>query len=454
MVSMRRSVAFSKSIVIYIATLILFTGLFISFHYVANQVPQAFIVKKLARDFHYHNLSKHNYPFAAHGPHSIVSNIGQNQFTECEVLLSVLATPSEKLMDAVLPPRLLIKGKKSGCEALEETVKELGNQGQTDAIISPLRTRYWWGARAIYSYTLRFFNVYQTREMIRNLTSFAYLGLAVALFALSASMFWRVLPLLLFGTLFSGISYFSEVVLGVPYLWAITAPMMVAALHASAASRSLIYLAIFIAGMVSSYLWLLDGHILLLASWLILIGYFSTLRSPDLYQPLRESFGHVFVYVLGFMLSYLSGLLVKVAYVGFGPVFEAMSSAVVHRSSTLGPGDSALSLSIVMDRVWNVGYQWTGVFKHELLWKVVILGSLAAAITGITIGLFRVLKGEYRLGLTIAVCVMVALMVFARIFLLQNHSVIHAFFIGRYMFIPLAMSWVVLLISLSPGSQK
>ncbi len=445
-----KSMDIFRSSVIYLFTLVLFTGLFIAFHYLANQVPQQFVVDKLARDFHYHNLSKHNYPFSVHGSHSIVSNIGQNQFTECAVLLGVLATPSDKLIDAVLPPRLFKTGRKSGCETLKETVTELSNGGQTDAKTQPIRTRYWWGARAVYSFALRYLNVYQTREMIRNVTSLAYLGLAVALMSIASSVFWVLSPLLLFGVLFSGISYFSEVVLGVPYLWAIVAPALVAALHASKVPKSVIYLTVFIAGMVSAYLWLLDGHILLLVSWLLLIGYFSAVQGSNAVQSAYHSILHTVIYGVGFISSYLSGQLAKAIYVGTEAVTQSVLSAMANRSSSVGPGEVELNAAIVMDKVWNIGYQWTGVLRHELLWKVVMVGSIGAAIIGTVLCVIRALKGDLRTALATAVCFLVVITVFARLFLLQNHAVIHAFFIGRYMFIPLAMGWTVLLIGLTP----
>jgi hypothetical protein len=73
-----RSWAFWRNALIYFFTLVFFTGLFVAFHYVANQVPQAFIAKKLEREFRNHNLSEHSYPFNVYGAHSILSNIGQN----------------------------------------------------------------------------------------------------------------------------------------------------------------------------------------------------------------------------------------------------------------------------------------------------------------------------------------------------------------------------------------
>ena len=101
-----------------------------------------------------------------------------------------------------------------------------------------------------------------------------------------------------------------------------------------------------------------------------------------------------------------------------------------------------------MDKVWGIGYWWTGPFRHELLWDLVITSSIAAAILGIVISLTRGLKGHWQPMVSVLVFVAIVAIIFARLFLTQNHVVIHAFFIGRYMFIPLAMGWAMLIVSL------
>lgn len=442
-----RSVLTWRVVFLYSFALLLFTGLFVAAHYVANQVPQDFLAKRLSRDFRYHNLSRHNYPFSAHGSHSVLSNIGQNQYTECAVLLSVLSTPSDRLEDAVLPRTIKVPVV-TACELLEKTVGSL-ETGGVKAETRPLRTRYWWGARPVYSYMLRFFSVYQIREMIRNVTSLAYTGLAVALLFISPPVFWMLLPLVIFGTLFSGISYYSEVPLGVPYLWAVIASALIAGLHAMNCSASRIYLAVFIVGMVSSFLWLLDGHLILLIAWLILISYFSSLRYASPANSLLSAIKYTATFSGGFLSAYFSGQVLKSLFTGFGPVIKSVAAGISYRTSNTSPGRTELDLSIVLDKVWDIGLWWTGFLRHELMWDVIVRSSVLAAITGIVICIVKGIRGNRRILVSLIICILVVLTILARLFFLQNHSVIHAFFIGRYMFIALAMGWVVLLVSLS-----
>jgi hypothetical protein len=388
----------------------------------------------------------HNYPFAHHGAHSILSNVGQNQFTECAVLLSALSTQSKSLRDAVLP-RTAVRKSSQACDVLKNTVGILQTGGEFET--RPLRSQYWWGARPVYSFALRYFSVYQTRELIRNTTALAYTALAIALLFVSPTLFWLSSPLLIFGTMFSGITYYSEVILGVPYLWAIIAATIIAALHAAKTRKQIIHLAVFCSGMVSSYLWLLDGHTMLLVAWLMIIGYFTHTQRTRPVDAGLSMIKHILSYSAGFVAAYFSGQLIKAYYLGFGHVWKTFTGAVATRVSDVGPADAQLDLSIVIERVWGIGYWWTGLFRHELLWQVVLWSSALAACVGIVIAALRRLRGSRNLLAALLLCALVALSVLARLYFLQNHAVIHAFFIGRYMFIPLAMGWAMLVISLS-----
>ena len=81
-----------------------------------------------------------------------------------------------------------------------------------------LKTRYWFGGKALYAIALRYFTVYQIRELTRIATHVAYLLLAVSLFLLSPKMLLLAAPLVAFGAFFSGIDYWADVANGLPYL--------------------------------------------------------------------------------------------------------------------------------------------------------------------------------------------------------------------------------------------
>ena len=83
-----------------------------------------------------------------------------------------------------------------------------------------LKTRYWFGSKALYAIALRYGSVYDIRKAIGMGTYVAYFLLAISLL-LSPKMFLPAMPLLVFGASFSGIHYWSDVANGLPYLWTV-----------------------------------------------------------------------------------------------------------------------------------------------------------------------------------------------------------------------------------------
>jgi len=164
---------------------------------------------------------------------------------------------------------------------------------------------------------------------------------------------------------------------------------------------------------------------------------------------LLSAIKYIAVFSGGFLSAYFSGQVVKSLFIGVGPVFKSVAGGISYRTSNTVTGQTELDLSIVLDKVWNIGLWWTGFLRHELMWDIIVRSSLLAAITGIVISIVKSMRGDRRVLVSLIICILVVLTILARLFFLQNHSVIHAFFIGRYMFIALAMGWVVLLVSLS-----
>jgi len=85
------------------------------------------------------------------------------------------------------------------------------------------------------------------------------------------------------------------------------------------------------------------------------------------------------------------------------------------------------------------------------LMKNLVLVILITTSIALFCGLFLMLvcfKKSGRLFYPGFLILLIALHFFVRFYLMQNHSSIHAFFIGRYLFIPLALCWVLCLASL------
>ena len=115
-----------------------------------------------------------------------------------------------------------------------------------------LKTRYWWGNKALYAIALRFWSVPDMQDLIRTATYIAYVALAVSLLALAPKTFLVVSPLILLGAFFSGVRYFADAENGIPYLWTVLAATILVVLVGRSGrrwARSAVRAYCFVAGM-------------------------------------------------------------------------------------------------------------------------------------------------------------------------------------------------------------
>jgi hypothetical protein len=430
--------------------LVTLSGIFLQ-HF-ANSIPASHVATRVSADFANSNLITHNYPFNVFGSNTIRSNIGQNQYTECAMLLSLLVPNDHNLKDAILP-RTLKSANSKRCEQLFSIHKTVLSENSETIQSKHLRTRYWWGARTLYSLGLRQFNLYEVREIIRSLTSIAYVVLAVLLAVYSTRLLIVSIPLIGFGILFSGIAHYSEIILGIPYLWALIVPCGLLGLLIAGASDQKIHWWLFISGCISSFIWLLDGHLSLVFAWLALIAYFTSQQtmSFSFVKAVKKIMTYIAVFCTGFLSCYLLMQVTKGLYLGFSNVFGSISNSIEKRTSAMDYGHGELTFDSVLDVVIGIGYKTVGTLGHPLIWKIVYYSSCLALVTGIAITLFKTIKGNRTLWAGVLILLLIGLSILFRYFALQNHSAIHAFFIGRYFFITLAAMWMVLILSLLPN---
>lgn len=170
--------------------------------------------------------------------------------------------------------------------------------------------RQWWGSKALFAIALRYLSVYEYHQLIRAACYGAYALLAIALLQLGWRAFVVASPVLLFGVCLSAIKYFSDVTNGVPYVWSIVTPAVLALLLARNEAASTMRVFCFFAGMVSAYLWLLDGGNFIAVA---LIGLVAWLGHEGL--PVRDRVGRsaacASMHVGGFAACLVGGVAVK-----------------------------------------------------------------------------------------------------------------------------------------------
>ena len=315
-------------------------------------------------------------------------------YEDCELSASVLrsakvqATEGHSLRHAILPQGYLGYGEFfSSCAALLDAVR-----GENPEPVL-LKTRYWWGNKVLYTFGLRFLSLAQFRQTLEIAIYLAYGALIVSLAMLRLRAALVAVPLAVFGVFYSGVRYFADASNGVPHLWAVLTAVILSMLmrRPSTSLRSLIkvdtpamvqkvgtvtMLFAFTAGMISSFLFFMDGHIVLAVTLIGLVAWFGSheLKVSDRAQKVFLIFAS---YVFGFMACYVSGQLVKIIVDGTGyrevPFDSGRSVLTNFWSGLVGLGRS-LPLENSLHLFWTIGLGGTATGKVLSVFSLVAFG--------------------------------------------------------------------------------
>ena len=290
-------------------------------------------------------------------------------FEYCELSSAVMAgARGGSLRDALLVRTFL----GNYCNPLWEAA----GGGEPDSGL--LKTRYWWGSKALYAIALRSLSVYELRELTKTTTRLAYALLAVAVLLLSPKALAVISPLIFLGAFHSGIDFFGDVANGMPYAWTVLSAAVLAFLMRfrapGAAPWGRARFFSFVTGMVSSYLWLKDGHTFLAVTLIGLIAYFGHERA-GVRERVEQAVRCIGLYLAGFLTCYGLGLLVKTAaWGGIDPLVDLLNKVIYIFERTAG------------DVAWGVTDLWAWYIDlfHELGWglSTVRSGGVLTALAG------------------------------------------------------------------------
>ena len=295
-----RRASLGRTALLYAAVLLAGSALFFALHYVGNTISYDAALERATTEI------------ASERPDlGYVSGVS-GRFEYCQRVGAVLGGAKRldgdsALIDAVIL-RIITTAEPAGyCETLSLL------PGNEDVYKVLLKFRYWWGGTAIYAIALRYLSDADIREWTRILTIFAWGALAVSLWFLSRKAFLAVVPLAVFASFFSGLQYFSDAANGLPFLLAPVSGAALALAMSRPALAKMARMCCFVTGMASSYLWLLDGHNVLVLALIALITYFG-LRKASAARRIGESVFRIGLYAAGFALCYAVGLIVKAAF--------------------------------------------------------------------------------------------------------------------------------------------
>ena len=309
----KRWASLRRAALLYAAVLLAGSALFFALHYAGNTIPYDVALEKIVEEY---ESDQPNLGYLA-------SMVRTQEY--CQRASAVLGGAKRldgdsALVDAVVLRIIATEESVGYCETLPLLP---GNDNVHKGL---LKFRYWWGTNSFYAIALRFLSDADIREWTRLLTIFAWGSLAFMLWLLSRKAFLAVAPLAVFASFFSGLQYFSDAGTGMPFLWT---PIFAAGL-AFAMSRpglaKTARLCCFVIGMGSSYLWLLDGHNVLVIALIGLITYFGAGEASAV-RRIRESIFRIALYVAGFALCFGVGLLVKDAFLQWIADFQWNSAS-------------------------------------------------------------------------------------------------------------------------------
>ena len=325
------------------------------------------------------------------------------------------------------------------CDVLRAAVSD----GETKPAI--LKTHYWWGSKAVYAVGLRFLSLDQFRQMVEIATYLAYGILLAALVMLTSRAALAAVPVALFGVFCSGVKYFADVSNGVPYLWAVLAAAILALLMKLRLDRSgppaivkstgvFTVLFCFVAGMISSYLFLLDGH---LVYTIILFGLVAWLGSP--YQSTRDRAkkAALFVafYIVGFVACFMLGQIVK------GIAFEIAHNIYFDIFQSLWSSTGAIEGPRPLIDGWSLF--WTIGMGKIATGSLLSLLSSAALVVAMSVAIVQGRRGHWDLFWDILFILVLVGVVCLR--LLAPNDILGRS--SRYLFIIYGLMWSCLVLA-------
>ena len=421
--------SFSGLALACVAVAFLATASFFLLHHAGNQIPYDLAVQRFKAEM------------ASDRPDEGHAKGYKSRHEYCEMSSAVTAGARDRqsseasaLRNAVMLRQLTPKV--PVCHALETAVDGAAVGRGT------LKTRNWWGGKALYAIALRWLSVYQIRELTKVATGVAYLLLGISLLLLGPKMLLLAAPLLVFGAFFSATEYWAGVANGFPYLWTVlfaTALALLTRLERGARERGsgmrTVPVFCFLGGTVSSYLWMGDGHTFLAVVWIGMVVWFGRAIS-DLAERTRRAAACIVLYGAGIVVCYALGQLVKAAF-AWDRVWSTFWRGLVHAIQDSMPqgwrwlvAPDEMSALAYLDSFYKMA--WPGWLPADFVPTFVAVFSLAAALG---FAIFEARRG--RAGLLWGVLWIVCLIAVSSVtFLIVEHQHWRT---ARFAFVPLAL---------------
>lgn len=360
--------------------------------------------------------------------------IEPGSYVNCEVALSLIVKQENSLRSALTPNTHGFFEKDQPCDLLSGIYKDNTIDLVAD---NTLRLRYIWGGRAAQGIITSVLSVNHAQSLIALLTIITIIIIGAMVYQRDRHSFVFLAPFLVGGALFSNIIDTSPLALSISYLWAWLAAIIL--IWAMEAKRDKEFSTI--AGMISAYLWFMEGHFVLLIALIALISYLlSSQENNNHYDAFKRAFRNVVFTHIGFVLLTIIFIVIKLLVFGLDATLASYSTAVTDRLSLLDNDGQTINLLSVTHKLVFIGFQLSSTYGNVLLWKTILVSSAIVLFASIMYSIFTknsIKQAKYYFILLGLISLYLAL----RLFIVPNHSYIHATLMSRYLFISIASIW-------------
>ena len=415
---------------------------FYGLHHLGNQIPQAVTVEKLREAYRTQMLSTSGRRPTADG-RQLQWLAGRDPFPDCRMLASVIVPSTSPVAD-MIAPKALAKTSAGHCRGLHRAVMTGYHAG-----LMHLKPRYWHGAKAIMAIGLGISDMFLLVGGIKTLTYFAYGLLAVVALACSKRLLYVLSPYIVFGFFLSAVPYYGGFAYSIPYLYAVLALTGLAVFVRRGTTASALGRLFFALGMASAYLFLLDGHLISLLPMATVILYFADQARPSLRDWSVLTARCLSLFTGGFALAMGANVAFKTPFIP-GLVGNFLGAAANRMAVPTADGEGVLlGAAKALARSFHVGFSETSAAGNRTLAYAVFLASLGAALCSAALWARAWYRWrQARLPVGVVVVVAAAAMVVVRLLLVTQHTGSHVYHIGRYLFVPMALGWAMLIVTL------
>ncbi len=423
-----------RRVLLFLVVFVLANVSFIALHYYADLRPTELVKQRVVHSIKTGDISETKYPLRFGYP-SLLATIGLDHNTDCQIDLMALYRDKDPLKNAIVPG--FYKG--GGLDFCQ--LRSKLSLGEVDAAKLRVMTkpRLWHGAKAVLLLSLPRLDYHQIHNLIKLSTYFLYGFIAVMIALLARHMVWPYLPIMMTGIFASGVVVQGGISYAIPHLW-VLAGVTSLLLVAAAGKRHWMPLLSLVFGCGMGFVFVTSGALMLALPLLAFACYFVIYQDHAALAKLKYTVVILVLFMVGCVGSLLFKQLASLLYDpnawrGFVDMVAFRINGEVYDE----PATPARAIALQLKWYHLATLGWEGL-ANFLKW-----GSVVAWVLALLLGGYHALRDRNLAPLVdLSVFAIAPLVVFARFSIMDNHSIIHVSYVGRYLFVALCFGFAAL----------